>query len=97
MKFRDLAKQFHNRIQQKSVARKTEKGLRRYQNSGEVKFPRIYGYRNTPDGIEVVEEEAKIVRIILGMLALGRLPAEVKKELDRRGARNRSGDTILRG
>lgn len=42
--------------------------------------------------MEVVEEEAKIVRIIIGMLALGRSPAEVKKEMDRRGARNRSGD-----
>src|SRR5208337_1641137 len=80
-------------IKKEIVARKTQRAVSRYRNSsGEVKYPRIYAYRQTPDGVEVVEEEAKIVRIILGMLALGRSPAEVKKELDRRGARNRSGD-----
>jgi Recombinase len=92
VKFRDLAKQFQDRMQQKAVARKTEKGLRRYRNSGEVRFPRIYGYHETSGGVEVVENEAKCVRIIIGMLALGRSPEQVKKEMDKRDERNRSGD-----
>jgi hypothetical protein len=92
VKFRDLAKQFQDRIQQKAVARKTQKRLRHYRNSGEVTYPRLFGYRRTPNGVEVVDDQAKCVRLIVGLLALGRLPAEVKKEMDKRGERNGSGD-----
>lgn len=92
MKFRDLAQHFQDRLRQKSVERAREKGLRRYRASGEQQYPRLLGYRRTANGIEVVEDQATSVRIIFGLLALGRSLAEIKKELDKRGERNASGD-----
>lgn len=92
MKFKNLIGDIKSHIKREIVARKTKRGLTRYRNSGEVTYPRLLGYRQTPNGIEVVEDQAKSVRIILGLLALGRSPADIKKELDLRGARNGSGD-----
>lgn len=92
MKFRDLTKHFQSRWKEASVARKTQRAVDRYRSSGEVKFPRIYSYRQTSDGIEVVQDEAKVVRIVLGLLVMGKTPDEIKKDLDKRGIRNRSGN-----
>ena len=92
MKFRDLAKQFQSRWKESSAAHKTQRAVNRYRNSGDVKYPRIYGYHQTPDGVEIVQDEAKVVRIVLGLLVMGNTPAEIKKDLDRRGVRNRSGN-----
>jgi hypothetical protein len=92
VKLRDITKHFQSRWKDASVAHKTQKAVNRYRNSGEVKYPRIYGYRQTPGGVEVVQDEAKVVRIVLGFLVMGKTPEEIKKDLDRRGVRNRSGN-----
>jgi hypothetical protein len=43
-------------------------------------------------GIEVVESEARIVRLILRMLAAGKSPEEIKRHLDAMNLRSRSGN-----
>jgi hypothetical protein len=75
-----------------SVERKTKKALRSYRNSGEVKFPRLYGYRQTPAGIVVVEQEARIIRLILELLSDNKSIRDVKRLLDARNLRGRSGN-----
>ena len=93
MKFKNLIGDIKSHIKKEMVARKRQRGVDRYRRtSGEIKFSRLYAYRQTTNGVEVVEDEAKVVRIILGLLALGRSPADIKKEMDLRGARNGSGD-----
>ena len=92
MKFKDLLGGFQDRVKKVSVERKTQRAVSRYRNSGEVKYPRIYAYRQTPNGVEIVQDEAKVVRIVLGFLVMGKTPDEIKKDLDGRGVRNRSGN-----
>ena len=92
MKFRDIIGNLQSRWKQSSVTRRTVQGLRRYRTSGEIKFPRIYGYRQTPNGIEVVEEEGRIIRLILGMLSDDKSVQEIKRLLDARNLRGRSGN-----
>ena len=76
------------------VARKTKKALRSYRNSGKLKFPRLYGYRQTPSGIQVVENEAKIIRLVLHLLADGKTVREIKHYIGERNMRNRSGNLL---
>lgn len=92
MKFSDLTKHFQSRWKEASVARRTQRAVDRYRNSGEVKYPRIYGYRQTLDGVEVVPDEAKVIRIAFGLLAMGKTLDGIKQDLDKRGIRNRSGN-----
>ena len=75
-----------------SVERRTKRALRSYRNSGQLKFPRLYGYRQTPSGIEIVEDEAKIIRLVLQLLSNGRSVQDIKRHLDRMNLRNRSGN-----
>ncbi len=92
MKFKNLIGDLQAHIRREIVARKTNKGRDRYRNSGEVKYPRIYGYRQTPNGVEVVPDEAKVVRIVLGLFVIGKTPEEIRQDLIRRDIRNRSGN-----
>jgi hypothetical protein len=75
-----------------SVETRTKRALRSYRNSGQLKFPRLYGYRQTPSGIEIVEDEAKIIRLVLQLLSNGRSVQDIKRHLDRMNLRNRSGN-----
>ena len=92
MKFRDLVNSIQSRWKESSTARRTERGLRHYRNSGQVLYPRLFGYHRTDVGIEVVESEARIVRLILRMLAAGKSPKEIKRALDEMDLRSRSGN-----
>ena len=92
VKFKNLIGDIGSHIKKEFVARKTQRAVDRYRNSGEVKFPRIYAYRQTPNGVEVVPDEAKVVRIVLGLLVMGKTPDEIKRDLDKRGIRNRSAN-----
>ena len=92
MKFRELLKGFQEKRKGETVARKTERGLTHYRNSGVVKFPRLYAYRQTPNGAEIVQDEAKVVRIVFGLLVMGKTPEEIRQDLIRRDIRNRSGN-----
>jgi hypothetical protein len=92
MKFKNLIGDIGSHIKKEIVTRKTQRAVDRYRNSGEVKYPRIYGYRQTPEGVEIVQNEAKVVRIILGLLVLNKTPEEIRQDLLRRDIRNRSGN-----
>jgi DNA-binding transcriptional MerR regulator len=92
VKFSDAFHDIHKRWKESSIARRTERGLRAYRASGRVVFPRLYGYRRTAVGIEVVESEAAIIRLVLEMLAKGKSVEEIKQLLDGRNLRGRSGN-----
>jgi hypothetical protein len=92
VKFRDLIHDIQARLEMSSVERKTKKALRSYRNSGALKYPRLYGYRQTPNGIELIENEAKIVRLILQLLSDDKSIREIKRLLDARNLRGRSGN-----
>jgi DNA-binding transcriptional MerR regulator len=92
VKLQDLINSVQSRVGKFSVERKTKKALRSYRNSGEVKFPRLYGYRQTAAGIVVVEPEARIIRLILQLLSAGKSVSEIKHYLDEMNLRSRSGN-----
>ena len=97
MKFRDILGNFQSQLKKASVERRTQRAVHAYRNSGDVKYtPRLYGYHQTPNGMEVVEDEAKVIRIVLGLLAIGTAVDEVKKNLDKRNIRNRSGNLLTK-
>ena len=92
MRFRDIIGGIQSRRKDATIVRRTQREFRKYRNSGRIKFPRLYGYLQTPSGIQIVEEEARVIRIVLGLLAMGKDVDEVKGVLDKRGIRNRSGN-----
>jgi CheY-like chemotaxis protein len=96
VKLRDLARDIQAHLKKSSIDRKTRKRLRSYYDSGRLKLPRIFGYRMKPEGIVVVEDEAKVIRLILELLADGRSIPEIKSHLDQLNARNRSGNLFSR-
>lgn len=57
----------------------------------EIVYNRIYGYQRNPDGtIQVVEAEAKILRLIHKYYLSGLSISEIKNRLDQSNLRNRS-------
>lgn len=94
VKFSDVVQDIQKRWRESSIARRTERGLQAYHNSGRVLYPRLFGYRRTADGIVVVDSEARIVRSILEMLARGKSVEEVKRRLDDLNIRGRSGNLL---
>ena len=81
-----------SRWKESSVARRTERGLRRYRDSGQVLYPRLFGYRQTPNGIEVVESEARTIQLVLQLLSDDKSIQEIKRHLDKMNLRGRSGN-----
>jgi hypothetical protein len=92
VKFKDAFQDIQRRWKESSIARRTERGRRAYRASGEVLYPRLYGYRRTAVGIEIIESEALVIRSILTMLADGKSVESVKHLLDARNLRNRSNN-----
>jgi hypothetical protein len=92
VKFREFVRDIQAHLKKSSIDRRTRQRLRSYYASGQVKFPRIFGYRQTPNGIEIVEGEGRIIRLVLGMLADGRTIPDVKRHLDSMNLRGRSGN-----
>ena len=92
MRFRDFVRDIETRLKKSSIDRKTRKRLRSYHDSGAVRYSRLYGFRQTPNGIEIVVHEARIIRSVLQMLAAGKSVPEIKQSLDSMNLRNRSGN-----
>jgi hypothetical protein len=92
VKFREFVRDIQARAKKTSIDRKTRKRLRSYRNSGELKFPRLYGYRKTPNGTVVVENEARTIQLVLQLLSDGKSVKEIKRKLDEMNLRGRSGN-----
>lgn len=86
-----LFKKAIDSIKKKYFKHKTASKTRKYQNSSDVIYSRLYGYRRNNDGrIEVVEKEAEVVRLVFQLLGQFKTPLQVKKILDLKDIRNRS-------
>lgn len=91
MNLNESLKTLITKWQQDQKERRRERGYWKYRKTGNLRLSRIYGYHLNQQGIyEVVEAEAKVLRLVYSMLSHENPLEEIKSELDRQGARNRS-------
>jgi site-specific DNA recombinase len=78
----------------RNVAQKTSRGMRANAEKGLATGSRLYGYRSQPGGaIEIVPEEAEIIRYIFAEYASGASPKAIAQALNRRSVPSpRGGD-----
>jgi len=84
---------------QESSSTKSESvkwGYQRQFENGKVYISNLYGYKQTNGVISIIEEEAKVVRLVYKMYLSGSSEIEIEKELKQRGIKTRKGKDFSR-
>ena len=83
-------------FQRKVQHNKSISGIELKKEKGEWIFsPRLYGYRHVNKRIEIIEEEAKVIRFIFDSYAKGNSVYTIRKNLTANGVRNRKGTEFV--